>query len=351
MKAAVKHKLKDIGDSLMVAVNEDRMRIHVHINDPSQLTDLTSEYGTFLEQKADDMFLQLAIRRERLSTIGLVTDSIADLPDQYKLEHQIVTIPLGIQLGDSVYLDKLTIKPEKVFSAIHHGKQASSSQPEPLRIRNLLENLLDHYDSLIIIAVSAKLSGTYLSIKQEADRLIQQGKQIILIDSRLNSGAQGLLVKKAAEYIQQGYRYDEITEKILDLRSRISIYVCLNTLEYAVHSGRVPNTIGKLGMKMRLRPIMSLDKEGKGTAFGVGLTQKGITRQIYRLIDSKLRRNGISAYSIVHCGNPELAAEYQLALTEMIGRKPEYVYDISAIIAMHSGPGCVAVSFIEGKED
>ena len=48
-------------------------------------------------------------------------------------------------------------------------------------------------------------------------------------------------------------------------------------------SGRVPKAVGKFGMFIGLRPIMSL-ADGKGTAFGFAFRQKGITKKIVKLI-------------------------------------------------------------------
>ena len=345
----IKTTLNHLGDSLIISVNDKRVRVHTHVNDPQELIKIMKEYGTFIEQKADDMFLQLSIQNNRRAKIGLITDSIADIPDEYKSEYQIVTLPLGMIVEDEVYLDKLTIKPNDVFKLIDDGIHPSSTQPEPIRVRTLLEDLVDKYDSLIVITVAAKLSGTNSVINKEAQALSKEGYKISVIDSCLNSGAQGLIVKKAAELINQDLTHEAIVEALIDMSKRSKIYVCLNTLDYAVAGGRVPDTVGKIGKLLHMRPIMSLDEEGKGIAFGVGFSQKGMTKKIYKLVSKTLKDKGIMSYSIVHSNNDELASQYIKDLSVMVGKAPEFVSEISSIVAMHSGPGCVAVSFISEK--
>ncbi|MDD4642766.1 MAG: DegV family protein [Erysipelotrichaceae bacterium] len=345
----VKEQLSDMGDSLIVSINDGYIRIHIHVNDPRLLVKKMKEYGTFIEQKADDMFLQLDVQQNRRSKIGLITDTIADIPDELKSKYQIFTIPLGMIIEDEVYLDKLTINSEDVFGVIDNGGHPTSTQPEPIRVKNILEEIADRYDSLIVISVASKLSGTFNVIKKEADALNENGYKISVIDSKLNSGAQGLLVKKAAELISEGLQHEELVQKLNELASKGKIYVCLNTLDYAVAGGRVPDTVGKIGKLFKMRPIMSLDKEGKGIAFGIGFSQESMTKKIYRLVKKTLKRKGIMSYSIVHSSNDELANQYITDLTDMIGKGPEFVSNISAIVAMHSGPGCVAVSFINER--
>jgi len=244
-------------------------------------------------------------------------------------------------MEDTVYLDKATIGLEQLFSAIPKmDAYPTSSQPEPGRIRELLEYGLETYESLIVIAVSSRLSGTHNAILKELNQLDSEGKQVTVIDSRLNSGAQGLLVKRAAELLDQGLSHGETVREIEALISRTKIYVCLQTIEYAVLGGRISNTVGKIGMKIGLRPIMTLNTQGGGATFGMALSQKGITRKILRLVEKTVKNRGIEAYSIVHADNEALALEYGEKLKGIIGKPPEFITEISSVVAIHSGPGC-----------
>ena len=73
--------------------------------------------GPFIEQKADDMALQSRLRALPRGGVGLMTDSIADLPDDYKLSHTIATLPMGVMIDGSAYLDKATIQLEQLLPA------------------------------------------------------------------------------------------------------------------------------------------------------------------------------------------------------------------------------------------
>ena len=344
----IRNKLELLGDSLILTSNHDKTRVHLHTNHPEKMMSALKGYGEILEQKVDDMLLQNQVLYARTADIAILTDSIADLSDDLMLKYQIHSIPLTILIDDVQFLDKNTIDLEGLFNAIAHSKAYPvSSQPEPGRVREKLDSLLDRYNSIIIITVSKKLSGTFNVLKREADRLEKLGKRITVIDSKLNSGAQGLLVKKAAELLESGCSHEEIVQKVLNYIPKIKIYVCLETIENAVRGGRVPNTIGRIGMAMGARPIMTLDANGKGATFGVGFSKEGLTKKILKLIRKTKKEKGIQSYSIVHAENIELAKIYEGYLTELTGKKPEFVTEISAVTAIHSGPGCVAVSLIE----
>ena len=341
-------KLEELGDSFIISYLPDKFRIHIHTNYPQQVRKLLKEEGEVLEQKVDDMKLQNEVLFHQKSKVALLTDSIADLPDYLVMHHQIHTIPLTILFDEELYLDKNTINLKGLFAEIEASPSyPTSSQPEVGRVRERLEYLCEHYDSIIIISVAEKLSGTFSVFKKEAERLEQSGKKVTVIDSRLNSGAQGLLVKKAAELLEAGASHDDIVEEVLSLIPKTKIYVCLETIENAVRGGRVPNTVGKLGIAIGARPIMTLDENGKGAAFGVGFSQDGMTKKIFTLLRKIKSQKGIQSYSIVHAENPQLAKAYEERLEKLLGYKPDFVTEISSVTAIHSGRGCVAVSLIE----
>ncbi len=348
VEGTLRRLLHSYGDSLIVSSLENRTRIHLHTNVPAEVVARIRSYGRPLMQKADNMKLQNSIRKNRRHPVGILTDSIADLPADFLLEHQILGLPLGVLMDETVYLDKTTIGLKQLFSAIpKNDTYPTSSQPEPGRIRELLEYGLENYESLIVIAVSSQLSGTYNAILKELKQLDAEGKQVTVIDSRLNSGAQGLLVKRAADLLDQGSSHAETVKEIEGLIPRTKIYVCLQTIEYAVLGGRISNTVGKIGMKIGLRPIMTLNAKGGGATFGMAFSQKGIIRKILQLVEKTVRNHGIEAYSIVHADNEPLATECREKLTEIIGKPPEFTTEISSVVAIHSGPGCVAICLTE----
>ena len=344
----IKRELGLFGDSLIVNNSDGRLKIHIHTNTPELVMEQLKQYGDFLEQKADDMAVQNRIRTKKARTIGLLTDSIADIPDAFKLEHAITTLPMGVMLDGNAYLDKATIQLKQLFRRMESKDgYPTSSQPEPARVSAMLSALADQFDSLIVLSVSDRLSGTYQALRKAAALLPE--KKISIINTRLNSGAEGLLVKAAAGLVDQGLSHDEIVAQIEQMIPRTKIYVALNTLAYAVRGGRVPDTIGKLGIKLGMRPIMTLDQAGNGAAFGVAFSQAGLTKKIMNLVRTTMQKNGIADYSIVHGDNLPLAQEYADAITRITGKAPAFIAEISSVVALHAGPGTVAVCLQEGN--
>jgi len=349
-KSRLKELLQEKGDSLVLAESEEKIRIHIHSDHPEEVVFLAGEEGRIIEQKADDMRRQYDMAHNRMSDIALVTDSIADLPLEIKDRYQIHTIPLNLMIDGVNFYDKSTIDLNYFFKYLEEAKEfPTSSQPSLDLTTNYLRNLSSYYSAILLVSVSEKLSGTGQVFKQAA-RQIQQEKDIAVsyVDSRLNSGAQGLLVLKAAEEIARGRSLEEVTEIIEEHRSRAGIYVNVNTLDYMVRGGRVSPMKGLFARLLNLKPIVSLDEEGSGIIKDKVLSRRGVSKKIQKLAREINDSRGIEKYALVHSQAPELIPEWQRDIQDILGFQPEYVMEISAITALNAGPGSVALSLLSG---
>jgi len=96
---ALKAELALYGDSLIVAGNNRKARIHIHANAPEQVFQVLRKKGTILQQKADDMVRQNESAFDRKYTIALITDSIADIPQAMLDCYQVHMLPLNLNFG------------------------------------------------------------------------------------------------------------------------------------------------------------------------------------------------------------------------------------------------------------
>jgi DegV family protein with EDD domain len=344
-ETVLRHELEPLGDSIIIAEGKSRFRVHIHTNTPELVFDRLKEYGTIETQKIDNMKLEMTLKNSNQKRV-LVTDSIADIDPKILEENNVVVIPINIGVEGIPYLDKLSINNKLLFSNMdRYLEYPKTATPTIKYINDLFSRLLLQFDEIVVITVSKDLSGTHDVIKSEADKLTKKGKKIIVFDSYNNSATEGLIVNKAIELFNSKTPTEEIVKQLEEYREKTRILVCLESFKYATMSGRVPKVIGNIGMLFGLRPIMSL-KEGKGTAFGMSLSKKGITKKIVKLVKSDMEKNGIDSYSIVHCLNEELAKEYEGLFTEIIGKRPEYITEISSATAIHSGVGSVAIGYI-----
>lgn len=344
---AIKAEFRDHGDSLIVAGNPNKVRIHIHSDHPEEVMAKLRKRGTIIQQKADDMRRQYESSFTRKHKIALVTDSIADLPRELLDEHQIHMIPLNIMVGESSYLDKVTMTPEIFYDLVEDLKEyPSSAQPTPKVVESLYQTLLRHYDQILVITVASAQSGTFSVFSKAAAEMSGEGKRIEVIDSRQNSGAEGLLVLKAAELIEAGHPMDEVIAAIEALRGRTRILVSVKTLKYMVRSGRLSKLSGLAGKMINLKPVISLDETGKGMIEGKAFSTGSNISKILTLVKETQAREGISRYAIVHADDEARANSLKNQLAHLLHKDPEYIMNISTIVGMSAGQGSVAVAYM-----
>lgn len=344
----IKKSVSKLGDSLVVAGNPKKLRLHIHTNEPHQFYASLRLFGKIEQQKVDDMIKQHELATSKKYKIALVTDSIADLPMDYVEQHQIVMVPLNLIIEGSNYYDKLTVTSDTFYQMMDDLKvYPTSAQPTLKSIENLFSFLGSYYDEIIAVTVSSQMSGTNNVFNQAAEKFKNSKTKIKVIDSKRNSGAQGLIVMEAAEAIASGKKFDEVIKVAEKAVSKAQIYVSVKTLKYMVRSGRVSKTTGLIGKIVNLKPVIGIDKDGKGIIADKGLSLKSSFNKIKKHVTDALVAGGIKKYAIVHANALDRAKEYQQAFSKLIGKEPAYVIDISSIVAMSAGIGTVAIAYLE----
>lgn len=345
---AIKAHLETLGDSLVVAGNKRRLRVHIHTDNPDQIFTYLASHGSIIEQKVDDMVRQFEMVNHQKHNIAIVTDSIADLPQSLVDQYQIHQYPLGLMIDGTTYYDKLTITSKSFYDLMDSlDVYPTSSQPNQKSLENFFSQLTTYYDKIIVLSVSSKMSGTYQAFVDAANKF--KDKKIAVIDTIQNSGAEGLLVLKTAQAIDQGMDFDDIVSYIEKLKKETKILVSVKTLKYMVKNGRVSKATGLIGKIVNLKPVVSIDSEGEGIIFDKGLSIKTSNKKIYKHIESILEFNEIEDYAIVHANADDRASSYEKIYTDLIGKPPTYIMNISSIVAMSAGIGTVAIAYVKGK--
>ncbi len=348
--ADVRAFLERFGNSVIVAGDAERMRFHVHTDHPERVFTALRSYGTFLQQKVDDMMRQQDALYRRRFPVALATDSIADIPGELLDHHQVHLLPLQVIVDGSPFLDRVTLVPDQLFGLLEEVKEyPTSSQPTAQQAEEWLSFLADHYASAIVLSVSSKISGTHQTLSQASERLGDASERITVVDTRLNSAAQGLLVLKAAEALESGATHDELVKLVQEWIPRTRIFVSVATFEYMVRGGRVSPLKGRLGKVLNLKPIVSLDAQGKGIAYGKAFSRRANTKKIMATVAKLHAEAPIDKYCIVHADAPGKAEEYKRRLTSLLGSPPAYVTEISPIVALNAGRGAVAVAVLQGE--
>lgn len=343
----IKALLKNLGNSLVVNQSFSFTKIHLHTNDVMQVTYLLQKQAHISHQKIDDMIHQWQITENRKYPIALVTDSNADVPSEFVEQNQIHILPIQIRLGDSMLLDRITVNLKTLFHKIHHENQpARTAPPSPDAVSRYLNFLTSHYESVIVITASSHLSSMHQIIANQAAKVSQS--RITVIDSLKNAVAQGLLVMKAAELIEQGKSHAAIVEEIEGLRQKAQIYVAFDELKTIIKSGRAPRYLAFLNW-LPIKPIICLNAAGKPRLASVAFGRKHVEEKIILFLKKFLAKYKKCRIGIVHSSTPEYAQAFSNRLTTALNIPVTFVQEASAAVGINVGQGCIGIGVISDE--
>lgn len=328
-----KKEFEKLGDSLVVSQTKNYIRIHIHSNQPAVVGKLAQNYGKIIDAKCDDMKVQ-SINAKQGET-AIVIDSIADLPEASYSEHTYM-LPVNILVDNVSFKDKRNIFPELLKSG-----NVSSAQPNSSEAKKLLEKLLIGYQNIIIITVSSAMSGIYNQYQKIIEEL--DSSRIRVVDSKLNSVGEGIVVYKALELIKANYPSNELIQRLERTIANSYIYVSLKSLDRMIASGRLNSKLGGILKFLNCHPTITIDRKGKGK---IGHFSFSYKRSQTALIKTLLKqKEQLENYALVHCNNRAEAEAIARILTAKLGFPPLYISEISSVVANFSGDGSIAVGF------
>ena len=122
------------------------------------------------------------------------------------------------------------------------------------------------------------------------------------------------------------------------------IYVSVPTLEYMYKSGRIGKAQQVALNMINLKPVVSIDENGDGIIIGKAFSVNGNTKKIAELVKDHMKNNDIERYALIYARADERLAQYREYYKDLIGFEPEYIVEISPIVALNAGIGSVAIS-------
>lgn len=278
--------------------------------------------------------------------VRIITDSAADLePREYEMQN-VTCIPLPVTFGQKEYQENVDLNKEQFYELLETCQEfPKTSQASPQILLDLFEEAEKAGDEAVYITLSSGLSGTYQTAQMT--RSMVQGENCYVVDSRNGTGGQRLLVEYAAFLRDQGRNGRQIVEALEEVRGRVVLYACMNTMENLYRGGRLSRTAYKLGTLANVKPIIHLNSDG---AIEVPAKAMGMRRGIDQLSKYLQQRNWDDAFPIylMYTGDRTNAEALADKLRDAGYEIPQrQIVNVGAAIGSHIGPGACGIVFVE----
>lgn len=276
--------------------------------------------------------------------IALIADSACDLPQSYIQELGIKILPLKVIYPDRQYSDRIDIQPMDVYSRMP-AEIPTTSMPNVQEIKDAMESARQEgYTHVIAITLSSGLSGTYQAMKLAAkdfDNIV-----IEVFDSLTLCMATGWIVLDTARNIANGLSFDKVMERLVRIQPTAKAFYVIETLEYLRKGGRIGQVAGMLGDLLNLKPIISVDSEGKYFTYAKVRGRHKSIERLMEVIDEHVGNRPFNL-AVMHGGAKEEGEKMLSKLSKLPNIKELIFSDISPVLGVHTGPGLLALCFHE----
>lgn len=275
--------------------------------------------------------------------IALITDSSSDLPQETIDKYAIHLLPLKVIYPDKEYDDRLEITPEEVYARFPE-EIPTTSMPSRNAANKLLEDLRSQgYRKVLAIFISSGLSATYDMF--ETLRKEFSDMDIRVIDSKTLSMGLGLLVMEGAKLLEEKkMSFDEIVDNLNKAREQIRVFYAIPTLEYLRRGGRIGLVSATLGSLIDLKPVISVNLEGKYYSHTKVRGRKKSIHKIIELVEELTDGKKIKL-AVMHGDAEEEALKLKEYFETKTNIKEMYFSQISPSLVVHTGPGLVGVCY------
>ena len=278
-----------------------------------------------------------------MDKIRIITDSGSDIIDSKR--DNVTVLPMSITFGDEVFYDGVTLSHSEFYmKLIESDELPKTSLIAPASFADAFEEAKNAGEKVIAITISAGLSGTY----QSAVLAAEDYDDVYVVDSMNVTIGERILVEYALKLIDEGKDIEDIVNELESAKKRICVLGLLDTLEYLKKGGRVSSSIAFVGDVLRIKPVVTVDGEGKVAMLGKARGSKNGNNFLISEIE---KVNGVDfdmPYFLGYTGlNDTLLKKYVKDSEHIWGPYTEElpVCSIGATIGTHVGPNAIAVAF------
>lgn len=273
-----------------------------------------------------------------MSRVAIITDSASDLPPEVAAAAGITVVPLIVSFGAESFRTNVNLTTEEFWARmIAPGAPfPTTAAASPGDFQAAYQAAFDAgADAIVCVTVSADLSGTIKSATIAAGML--PDREIHVVDSRSASMGHGMLAQIGAEMAAAGRSGAEIAAELEATKTRIDLYVALDTLEYLKRGGRISGARAAMGTMLSIKPIITVTDGIVEQAERVRTRAKARERCLELLTARPMERA-----TVLHTTQADVE-EFRAKFLERSGLDPAVVQTrtVGPSVGPHLGPGCV----------
>jgi DegV family protein with EDD domain len=275
--------------------------------------------------------------------VTIVADTTAGLPRETTTRLGIPLIPQIVVFGEDSYRDDTELDTATFLQKLKASKELpKTAAPAPALYNSIYAEAKQRGESLIVIAPSAKVSGTVRAATVAAQDF--PGLDVRVVDSLTIAGNLASLVLMANDWAKSGLDADTIVSRLNDWVARGRIYFLVNTLEYLQKGGRIGGAKALMGELLQVKPILTV-REGQVEPFEQQRTKKRALARLVEVVEEQCPKSAQAYLCVMQADALNEARALAADLESRMNLTGIPIYELPPAIVVHGGPGVIGVGF------
>lgn len=280
---------------------------------------------------------------------NLIIDSCCDLPPEVVDREGVHLLSFPYYDSAGEHFDDLfkESSAQDFYNGMRKGEEPHTAQLTMQMLRDAFEWAHAQGKPAVYLAFSSGLSGTF----DTACLVLEQMKReipdldITLVDTRLASTAEALLVHEALRQREQGLTASELAAWAEEARYYVRAIFMVDDLDALRRGGRIPAALATAGAKLDVKPLMTFALDGTLALKGIA---RGRKKGLKAMCDFYAKTRQDQDVEIVAIGDADCKKDAK-RLSEMVKDVEETAIvldtNVGPVIGSHVGPGMVSLVF------
>ena len=329
-------ELSELGESLVAAADNNRLKIHIHTDEPARLRSRLATLGEIVNW-SDEKIAPLP----QDGHIRLLLDAAGSLSPQLAAENGISLVANSIVVGDKATMET-DCNNDEIYSLLRRGIRVGTARM-PLEKRHpFFTAPVSGPATRLYLCVGSAYTGNFAAAtawKEHHD----PDDRFLIMDTGAASGRLGIIGLLTARYARRATGSGQILTAVQQLMQTCGELVFIDELKYLARGGRISKAGGFFGDLLHVKPIISPEAAGVRKC-GVVRNRAGqlvfLQRRLQRLEPQNL------VLLLEYSENRAWLEKTVLPLVQRLQPAAEiHIVPLSLTSGVHMGPGTWGVAW------
>ena len=280
----------------------------------------------------------------------LIIDSCCDLPFERVDKEGIELLKFPYVCNGGTFEDDLFTSrtPEDFYNGMRNGDEPTTAQLTIPVLQEMFERAAEDGTPTVYLSFTSGLSGSYDVALIVRDMVLAEHPdfELYVVDTLLPSVAEGFLVLEAINQWEKGMTASELAAWAEEARFFVDEIFMVDDLDALRRGGRIPSTVAVAGAALDVKPLLTVDAEGKLAMTGMARgRKKGIKQMVEYFLKNAAEPDAAQLVVVGQADCPKDVQRMKDALLKVNSNLLFLDANIGPVIGSHVGPEMMAIVF------